>query len=132
MGSLSCADRTPPRAIPTKNIAANITAIAPSFRSGLSLPICLSKSSWSRRSILRSPFLFIGNVPIFVHREHRERGNTVAVSLTALEQTLGSRLRGAKNDGFSRQFKKIMHQSERSAGIRGLSNGWRRPDLAKR
>ena len=62
MGSLSCAESTPPRAIPTKNIAANITAIAPSFRGGLSLPICLSKSSWSRRSILMSPFLFIGNV----------------------------------------------------------------------
>jgi hypothetical protein len=62
MGSLSCAESTPPRAIPTKNIAANITAIAPSFRGGLSLPICLSKSSWSVRSILMSPFLFIGNV----------------------------------------------------------------------
>jgi hypothetical protein len=31
----------------------------------------LSKSSWSRRSILRSPFLFIGNaaiLPLFHHR----------------------------------------------------------------
>ena len=59
IGSLWCADRTLPRAMPTKNIAAaSITAIAPSFCGGTSLRICLSKSSWSRRSIFE--------VPIFV------------------------------------------------------------------
>ena len=42
--------------MPSKNIAASIIAIMPSFRGGVSLRICLSKSSQSRRSILRSPF----------------------------------------------------------------------------
>jgi hypothetical protein len=83
----------------------------------------LSKSSWSRRSILSSPFLFIGNI-----------GNAetlFAVSLTAVEQPLGSRLRGANNAGFSHQFKKITHQSEWAARSRGLSSGRRRPDLMR-
>jgi len=57
-GWLWCVDRTPPTPIPTKNNAASNTAIAPSLRGGLSLRICLSKSSWSRRSIFE--------VPIFV------------------------------------------------------------------
>jgi hypothetical protein len=55
IGSLWCADRTLPRAMPTKNIAAIITAITPSFCGGPSLRICLSKSSWSRRSIFEVP-----------------------------------------------------------------------------
>jgi hypothetical protein len=42
IGSLWCGDRTLPRAMPTKNIAANITAITPSFRGGPSLRVCLS------------------------------------------------------------------------------------------
>jgi hypothetical protein len=47
--------QTPPRAMPTKNITASNAAIAPSFRGALSLPICLSKSSRSYRSIFTSP-----------------------------------------------------------------------------
>jgi len=45
---------------------------------------------------------------------------------------LGSRL-GALifSGGFSRYFKKIEHQSDRAAGSRGLSNGWRSPGLSK-
>jgi hypothetical protein len=58
IGALWGADRTPPIAMPTKNIAASITAITPSFGGGPSRRICLSKSSWSRRSIFE--------VPIFV------------------------------------------------------------------
>src|SRR6516164_7877733 len=45
IGSLWCTDRRLPTVIPIKNIAATITAIAPSFRGGVSLRICLSKSS---------------------------------------------------------------------------------------
>jgi hypothetical protein len=49
-------------AMPTKNVAASNTAITPSFCGGLSLRICLSKSSWSRWSILEVPIiLFMGN-----------------------------------------------------------------------
>jgi len=55
IGSLWCADRTLPRVMPTTNIAASNTAIAPSFRGGLSLPTCLSKSSWSYRFIFEVP-----------------------------------------------------------------------------
>ena len=97
--------------MPTKNIAAaSITAIAPSFRGGTSLRICLSKSSWSRRSIFE--------VPIFVHAK---RGKTAAVPLTVAELTLGSLIGGANallNGGLAinsnrekHQFKKIEHQS---------------------
>jgi hypothetical protein len=53
-GSVSCSDSIPPRVIPTKNITASNT-VAPSFRGALSLPICLSNSSWSCRSIFTSP-----------------------------------------------------------------------------
>jgi hypothetical protein len=66
-------------AMPTKNIAASITAITPSFRDGERLRICLSKSSWSYR--------FIFAVPIFVHRK---LSKTAVVSLTVAEQILGS------------------------------------------
>ncbi len=75
-------DRTLPRVIPTKNIAASNTTITPSFRGGLSLRICLSKSSWSYRSILM--------VPNFVRAK---RGNIAPVPLTVAEQTLGSSLK---------------------------------------
>jgi hypothetical protein len=67
-------------AMPTKNVAAIIRAITPSFCGGDSLLICLSKSSWSYR--------FIFAVPIFVHRK---RCKPTAVSLTdRAEQILGS------------------------------------------
>jgi hypothetical protein len=58
VGSLWGSDRTPPMATPTKNIAASNTAITPPFRGGVSLRICLSKSSRSCWSIF--------DVPIFV------------------------------------------------------------------
>src|SRR6516164_956040 len=45
VGALWCGDRTLPSVMPTKNIAASITAIAPSLLGGVSLRICLSKSS---------------------------------------------------------------------------------------
>jgi hypothetical protein len=61
VGSLWCADRTLPRVMPTTNITASITAITPSFRGALSLRICLSKSSWSRRSIFTSPIFVDAN-----------------------------------------------------------------------
>ena len=75
VGSLSCGDRTLPSVIPTKNITASITPISPSFRGGLSLRICLSKSSSSRRFILE--------VPIFVPNETQLRsiGNAAKLSL---------------------------------------------------
>jgi hypothetical protein len=79
VGSLWCGDRTLPMAMPTKNIAASITAITPSFRGGERLRICLSKSSRSRR--------FIFTVPIFVYRK---RSKTAVVSLTVVKQILGS------------------------------------------
>jgi hypothetical protein len=79
----------------------------------------LSKSSWSRRSILRSPFLFIGNAAILppFHR----RGTNIGFQIGDL----------IFSGGFSRYFKKIEHQSDRAAGSRGLSNGWRSPGLSK-
>jgi hypothetical protein len=75
VGALWWGDRTLPSVIPTKNITASITAIAPSFRGGLSLRICLSKSSSSR--------WFILEVPIFVPNETQlcSIGNAVNVSL---------------------------------------------------
>jgi hypothetical protein len=75
VGSLWCGNTTPPMATPTKNIAASITPITPSFRGALSLRICLSKSSSSRRSIFTSP--------IFVDAK---RNKTAAVPLTVGEQ----------------------------------------------
>ena len=45
VGALWCGDRTLPSVMPTKNIAASIKAITPSCRGGVSLRICLSKSS---------------------------------------------------------------------------------------
>jgi len=83
MGSLLSGDRALPKAMPTKNIATSITAITPSFRGGESLRICLSKSSWSRRSIFTSPFLFKGNAE-----------KLLSVSPFAVEQTLGSLIEG--------------------------------------
>jgi hypothetical protein len=61
-GSVSCSDSTPPRVMPTKNITASNIAIAPSFRGALSPRNCLSKSSWSCRSIFASPS---GNTLLF-------------------------------------------------------------------
>jgi hypothetical protein len=66
--------------MPTKNIAASITAITPSFRGGENLRICLSNSSWSRLSIFA--------VPIFVHKK---RGKAAVVSLTVAEHIFGFR-----------------------------------------
>src|SRR5215469_14683284 len=97
--------------MPTKNIPASNTAIAPSFRGGLSLCICLSKSSWSRRSIFTSPFL-----------SERKRDNAVTVPLTAQEQTLGSFDWDANphlNDGIGLELKKIKHQAAQGRGERG-------------
>src|SRR6516164_2853231 len=45
VGALWCGDRTLPSVMPTKNIVASIKAITPSFLGGVSLRICLSKSS---------------------------------------------------------------------------------------
>jgi hypothetical protein len=47
--SLWCGDKTPPTAMPTKNIAASNTAITPPFSGGKSLRICLSKSYGGRQ-----------------------------------------------------------------------------------
>jgi len=80
-------------AMPTKNIAASIRAIAPSFRGGLSFRVCLSKSSWSYR--------FIFEVPKFVHRK---RSRTDAVPLTTVERTFGSVMCIAQRPGTSFEF----------------------------
>ena len=55
IGSLPCANTTPPMAMPAKNIAISITTITLSFRGGRSPRSCFSKSSWSRRSISALP-----------------------------------------------------------------------------
>jgi hypothetical protein len=92
--------------MPTKNIAASNTAIMPSFRGGLSLRICLSKSSWSRRSILRSPFCLC---------ETRQNCRCS----TDCAGTLGSLIGGAypwPNGGVGHQFRKIKHQSAQGCG----------------
>ena len=68
--------------MPSKKIAASIIAIAPSFRGGVGLRICLSKSSQSRRSILRSHFVYA------------KRRKTAAVPLSVAERTLGSLIGG--------------------------------------
>src|SRR6516225_10660624 len=80
-------------AMPTKNIAASIRAIAPLFRGGLSFRVCLSKSSWSYR--------FIFEVPKFVHRK---RSRTDAVPLTTVEGTFGSVMCIAQRPGTSFEF----------------------------
>jgi len=41
----ACGDRTLPSVMPNKNITASIAAITPPFLGGVSLRICLSKSS---------------------------------------------------------------------------------------
>jgi hypothetical protein len=95
--------------MPTKNIAASIIAITPSFRGGVSLRICLSKSSWSRRSILMSPFC-----PCETRQECR-------CSTTVAERTLGSLIGGCYsplNDALAIDFKKIASIST------GLRRAW--------
>jgi hypothetical protein len=85
-------------AMPTKNIAASNTAIAPSFGGGVSLRICLSKSSRSCRSIF--------DVPIFVRAK---RDNTVTVPLTADGTNIGVPLsvgQSAANGGIGHQISK--------------------------
>ena len=52
IGSLSRAIRTPPRVKPAKKTATSIKIIVPSFRGPRTARSCLSKSSWSRWSIL--------------------------------------------------------------------------------
>src|SRR6266436_6584913 len=88
--------------MPTKNIAASITAITPSFQGGLSLRICLSKSSWSRRFIFEVPILSTRNatkLPPF-HTPSRKR-----IGFLDLKAIIPA------NGGVSHQFKEIKHQS---------------------
>ena len=94
VSSVWCGNTTPPMAMPTKNIAASITAITPSFRGAVSLPICLSKSSRSYRSIFTSPF--------FVNAKRKK---PAAVPLIVEEQIVSSVISG----------RNVNHQS---AGLR--------------
>jgi len=87
-----CGDRTPPRAMPTKNIAASITAIAHSFRGGVSFSFACPRVPGHVGPFLRPHFLF-----------DRKRSKTAAVSLTAVEGTLGYLIGGA----LANEFKKI-------------------------
>jgi hypothetical protein len=81
--------------MPIKNIAASITAIAPSFRGGVSLRIAFACPKVPDRvgSFWRSPFLFQLNATM----SDKKRSKTVAVSLTVAEQTLGCLIYGAKS-----------------------------------
>jgi hypothetical protein len=121
-GSVSCSDSTPPRVIPTKNITASNTAIAPPFRGALSVRICLSESSWSCRSI-RRPHLWF----------HRKRGKTSTVSLTSRNGTPGtpgSAYWGANPCSMVALAINSKRQSVNSTGAaesKGLSVGWRSP-----
>jgi hypothetical protein len=93
--------------MPTKNIAASITAITPSFRGGLSLRICLSKSSWSRRFIFEVPILSTRNatkLPPF-HTPSRKR-----IGFLDLKAIIPA------NGGVSHQFKEI--KASTSTGLR--------------
>ena len=68
MGSLLCSDRTPPRVMPTKNIAASNTAIT-AFISWRRQSSHLLVQEFLVASVhLTSPFVFIGNaakLPLF-------------------------------------------------------------------
>jgi hypothetical protein len=105
VGSLWCGNTTPPMATPTKNIAASITTITPSFRGALSLRICLSKSSFSRRSIFTSP--------IFIDAK---RNKTAAVPLTS-----------GNNSEFLNFRPKDKYNQHRVAESRGQSVSWQSP-----
>jgi hypothetical protein len=109
VGALCCGDRTLPSDMPTKNITASKTAITPSFVGGVSLRICLFKSSWS--------YWFIFAVPIFVHRKRYKRS---AVSLTGRGTNIGFLSYTLLNDGIDHQFKKISVGQCGVAGSRGL------------
>ena len=100
VGSLWCGNTTPPMATPTKNIAASITTITPSFRGALSIRICLSKSSFSRRSFYRR------KTQQNCHRSADRRGTIVS--------SLISRA-------------KDKHNQHRVAESRGQSVSWRSP-----
>ena len=119
IGSLWCADRVLPRVMPTKNIAASNTTITPSFRGGVSIRICLSKSSWSCRSILMSPFVLIGNA-----------AKLPPVSLTVAGRTLSSLIGGtisrSKMPLAINSRRKSINQ-HRAAESKGLSVAWCSP-----